>query len=71
MRLLGVKVPVVQERGRVRPERSEVRLLLCDNRKARRLLGWKPRVSLEEGLVHTIDYLRGHLKSYKPGHYNI
>jgi dTDP-glucose 4,6-dehydratase len=48
-----------------------VRLLLCDNRKARKLLGWKPRFSLEEGLVRTIDYLRANLREYKTGLYNI
>ncbi|MBI4677696.1 MAG: SDR family NAD(P)-dependent oxidoreductase [Elusimicrobia bacterium] len=70
-RLLGAKVPVVLERARVRPARSEVRLLLCDNRKARRMLRWKPGFSLEEGLVRTADYLRLHLKRYKTHLYNI
>ncbi|MBI5211310.1 MAG: SDR family NAD(P)-dependent oxidoreductase [Elusimicrobia bacterium] len=71
MKLLGVKVPFLQDRNRVRPARSEVQLLHCDNRKARKLLGWKPKYSLEEGLVHAIDYLRANLKGYKTGLYNI
>ena len=70
-RLLGTKVPVALDRARVRPKRSEVQMLLCDNRKARKLLGWKPRFSLEEGLVRTVDYLRQHLKRYKTNLYNI
>jgi dTDP-glucose 4,6-dehydratase len=30
-----------------------------DITKARALLGWEPRVSLEEGLAKTVDYFRG------------
>ena len=30
-----------------------------DISKAKKLLGWEPRVPLEEGLKHTIDYFRG------------
>jgi dTDP-glucose 4,6-dehydratase len=32
-----------------------------DITKARTLLGWEPTVSLEEGLVKTLDYFRGHV----------
>jgi nucleoside-diphosphate-sugar epimerase len=32
-----------------------------DLARARALLGWEPRVALEEGLVKTIDYFRGRL----------
>jgi dTDP-glucose 4,6-dehydratase len=30
-----------------------------DITRARRILGWEPRVPLEEGLLRTIDYFRG------------
>ena len=45
--------------------------LLCDNRKARRLLGWRPRVPLEEGLERTIAYVRAHPGRYKTDLYNV
>ena len=35
------------------------------NRRARELLGWEPRVPLEEGLTRTIDYFRGLLEAAK------
>src|ERR671910_2215925 len=34
-----------------------------DITKARKLLGWEPKVELDEGLVKTIDYFRGRLKA--------
>ena len=34
-------------------------LNLYDINKARRVLGWEPQVSLEEGLRRTIAYFRG------------
>ena len=71
MRLTGKKAKVSQAAARVRPGRSEVLRLVCDNRKARRLLGWRPRVSLEEGLVRTIDYISRHRDAYKAGIYNL
>ena len=30
-----------------------------DISRARKMLGWKPKVPLEEGLKHTIEYFRG------------
>jgi NAD dependent epimerase/dehydratase len=71
MRLMGRKACLRRSRARVRPERSEVMRLLCDNRKAKRLLGWKPRWSLEEGLARTIDYLTRNRSDYKTGIYNL
>ena len=41
------KARIVCEQKRVRPEKSEVMQLLCDNRSANELAGWKPSYSLK------------------------
>lgn len=37
---------------------SEIPKLLCNSAKAERLLGWKPEVTLEEGIRRTEDWIR-------------
>jgi dTDP-glucose 4,6-dehydratase len=71
VKLLGCKVKVESEEPRQRPEKSEVERLLADNALAQELLGWSPKVSLEEGLRLTIDWVGKHLKFYRPGVYAI
>lgn len=36
---------------------SEIQKLLCDYSKAKRLLGWEPRISLEEGICRTEEWI--------------
>jgi len=62
---------ILCEEKRVRPEKSEVMELLCDNRCARELAGWKPEYTLEKGLSLTIDWMKDHIASYKPGTYTV
>jgi nucleoside-diphosphate-sugar epimerase len=38
----------------------EIAKLLCDNTRTERLLGWKPTVSLEEGIRRTREWIREH-----------
>lgn len=71
MRLTGRQAKVKQSAERLRPEKSEVYKLICSNAKARRLLGWRPRVTFEQGLARTIEYVRSHLKDYKADLYNV
>jgi NAD dependent epimerase/dehydratase len=70
-RLLGKQVQIITDERRRRPEKSEVERLLADNSKAKRLLGWEPRVSLEEGLLRTIDWMREHRRRYRLDNHSI
>lgn len=70
MRVAGKKARIRTERTRVRPAASEVLRLVADNRKARRLLKWRPRHGFETGLRLTAAYLRERIDSYKPELYS-
>jgi dTDP-glucose 4,6-dehydratase len=71
IRLTGSNATVESEAIRLRPEKSEVERLLADNTLAKQILGWEPRVSLEEGLEKTIAWLRDNLHRYQPDKYAI
>ncbi|MEK7857775.1 MAG: GDP-mannose 4,6-dehydratase [Elusimicrobiota bacterium] len=71
LKLTGSRAKLAQDARRLRPDDSEVLKLVCDSSKARRLLGWKPRMPFEEGLKRTIDYIRGHASEYKAHLYNV
>jgi NAD dependent epimerase/dehydratase len=67
--LVGRDVPVVQDSQRLRPASSEVERLRANNAMAQEILGWKPQVSLDEGLQRTIDWIRDSLDLYRPDEY--
>ena len=56
-RVVGRELRAVQDTARVRPERSEVLELRADASVARSL-GWKPQVSLEDGVRRVVDFIR-------------
>jgi dTDP-glucose 4,6-dehydratase len=68
-RLVGKPIQIVSDDRRLRPGKSEVERLLADNSKARSLLGWEPRIGLEDGLQRTIDWLRENHRRYRTGVY--
>lgn len=71
LKAAGSLARIVQEQERVRPDRSEVGLLLCNPAKAKELLGWEPKVSLEEGLERTVNYIRKNLEMYPARRYSV
>ena len=71
--LMGKDSKIIQDDIRVRPEGSEVFRLLGDHSKATRLAGYKPQVSLSEGLKQTIEWFTqpANLANYKTDIYNV
>lgn len=68
---LGREAEVIQEPQRIRPDNSEVMVLLSDPAKAKRLLRWEAKVTLEEGLKRTASWLEQNLSLYDPARYHV
>lgn len=70
--IMGGDVEIVTDPRRLRPAKSEVTRLEGDSSLLRSLTGWKPEVSLREGLSKTVDWIRRpeNLSRYKPDLYN-
>lgn len=64
---------IIPDKKRVRPEKSEVMRLCCDNFKLAEMTGFKPDFTLEQGLKKTIKWFMNseNLKKYKTEIYNV
>jgi NAD dependent epimerase/dehydratase len=71
VRMINPQARIVSAEQRVRPAKSEVMKLICGNAKAERLLGWRPTVSLEDGLQRTVAFIRQHLDLYRADQYMV
>jgi nucleoside-diphosphate-sugar epimerase len=69
--LMGKSIRIESEDERIRPESSEVDRLCAANNLAKELLGWKPEISLEEGLQYTIQWITDHEEYYRQDGYAI
>lgn len=71
-RLMDKEVEWVVDPARLRPSKIEVRRLWGCNDKIRTATGWCPQVTLEQGLLRTIEWFTNpqNLKHYKTGIYN-
>lgn len=71
--LMQSDVEFVVEDARVRPEKSEVFRLWCDNTKIRALTGFEPRHTIRAGLEKTVEWFRmpANLAKYKVDIYNV
>lgn len=71
IQMISPKARIVCDEQRMRPELSEVERLLGDNGKIRGLTDWRPKYTLDQGLIETIEFYKNHLHEYKPDNYNI
>ena len=71
--LMCSDVVFITESQRIRPGKSEVFRLCCDNRKIERLTGFKPSFSLRQGLQKTIGWFMEpeNLARYKTDIFNV
>ena len=69
--LIDDTIPIKFDEKRVRPEKSEVERLWVDNTKAKKMLGWKPKVLLDDGLKRTLEWISENIGIYKPKIYNV
>lgn len=71
-RQMKAEVKWITDNERLRPTSSEVYRLLGSNEKIRKLTGWQPKVSFEEGIKKTINWMlsNGNIQHYKPDIYN-
>jgi NAD dependent epimerase/dehydratase len=65
------RAPIDLDPARVRPAGSEVERLCANADEARRLLGWEPKVTLDEGLAATADWIGRNLERYRVGAYTV
>jgi len=69
--IVGRDTDIITDPVRNRPEKSEVERLLCDNSKAKKLLGWEPKISFDDGLKRTIEWISNNIALYKSELYNV
>lgn len=72
-KIMNSDVVFAVEQQRVRPEKSEVQRLWCDNTKIRGLTGFNPDYNLDDGLKSTVEWFvrPENLRRYKTEIYNV
>lgn len=69
MEAAGRDVPISCDEERIRPANSEVNRLIADASKLKKLSGWKPQISFQEGLGRTAEWVRRNLQHFSPQQY--
>ena len=71
--VMGKKVSVVCDQQRLRPEKSEVLRLKCENSKLKKATSFTPSIPMREGLERTVRWFSdaANLRRYKGDLYNV
>ncbi len=68
---IGAEVEIRSDEQRIRPDKSEVERLFCNNSKILANTQWKPNYTLESGLIETIEWIKNNLSYFKTNIYNV
>lgn len=69
--IMGVDIHVKKDQERMRPEKSEVYRLRCNNQKLTAATNWQPEYDLVSGLRETIHWIENNPRCYKAEIYNV
>lgn len=69
--LIGLDIEFQIDAHRIRPKKSEIERLRCDNSKIMQNTNWRPIYDIDSGLKETINWIREHQEFYKPDIYNV
>ena len=71
--LMHTEITIESTEERLRPEKSEVDRLVCDNTKLLKYTSWKSNYTLENGIIKVIEWMKNHdnLNMYKADQYNV
>ena len=69
--IMNLNIPIINDNERIRPDKSEVDRLVCDNTKLIKGSSWKPKYDLVKGLVETIEWFQSHGNLNKSEFYHI
>lgn len=72
-KIMQSDVEFILDEQRIRPKKSEVNRLWCDNTKIKELTGFKPEYNIEKGLEETVKWFSNpqNLAKYKSNIYNV
>ena len=71
--LMDMDIAIESSEERVRPDKSEVERLVCDNSLLVNHTSWKPAYNLEQGIIEVIEWMKKpeNLNMYKSEQYNV
>lgn len=69
--IIGTQIEIISDEQRVRPDKSEVERLFCNNTKIKSNTLWTPDYTLQTGLKETVDWISNNLSYFKPEIYNV
>ncbi len=69
--VIGREISIISDDQRIRPAKSEVERLFCDNTRIVKNTNWEPQYSLKKGIQETVTWMQKNIHLYKPEIYNV